>query len=104
LRSDGDLPRPARKAATARWLQRSPGYMRQYLYGITPEEYAALLESQDGRCAICRAIESGGKGWHLDHDHETKRNRGILCHRCNLMLGNANDDPERLRAAAEYLT
>ena len=81
-----------------------PGYMRQYLYGITPEQFAERLESQGGRCAICRTDTPGGKGgWHVDHDHVTGVIRGLLCHRCNLMLGNAADDPARLRAAVAYL-
>lgn len=80
------------------------GWMRQHLYGITPEDYEVLLAVQDGRCAICRALEPGGKGgWHVDHCHDSKAIRGLLCHFCNIMLGNAKDDPETLRAAARYL-
>jgi hypothetical protein len=30
--------------------------------------------------------------------------RGVLCQRCNKMLGYAVDDPERLRKGIEYLT
>lgn len=78
--------------------------MREYLYGISRVEYEALLASQDEACAICRVGDPGGKGsWHVDHCHETNKVRGLLCHHCNLMLGNARDEPGRLRAAAEYL-
>ncbi len=87
----------------ARWRERSPGYMRQYHYGISPEDYDALFASQGERCAICGGDDHRAKGWHLDHDHATGKVRGILCGPCNLMLGNANDDPARLLAAAEYL-
>jgi hypothetical protein len=72
-------------------------------YGISPEEYDALLTSQDGRCCICGADYPGANGWHIDHCHKTGVVRGILCHRCNLGLGNFRDDPERLAAAIEYL-
>jgi hypothetical protein len=79
--------------------------MREYLYGITSEQYAALLEQQGDRCAICRTDTPGGKGgWHVDHDHAIGRVRGLLCHYCNLALGNFKDDPTRLRAALEYLS
>lgn len=82
----------------------SPTYMREYLYGIKPEEFSALLDRQGGLCAICRADEAGGKGgWHVDHDHATGKIRGLLCQNCNLMLGNAKDDPARLQAAITYL-
>jgi hypothetical protein len=78
--------------------------MRQRAYGITPAEFDALFEAQGRRCAICRGDEPRGKGWHLDHDHATNGHRGILCHPCNVGLGNFADDPERLRAAVAYLT
>lgn len=78
-------------------------YMRQYLYGVTAEQFTALLAEQDGKCAICGTAEWTGKGPHLDHQHETGLVRGILCHKCNLGLGKFNDDPKMLRAAADYL-
>jgi len=92
-------------ALAARRRETSPGYMRRYLYGVTPEQYAALLARQEGRCAICQTDQPGGKGsWHVDHDHATGGVRGLLCSQCNLMLGHARDDPARLRAALEYLS
>lgn len=81
-------------------------------YGLTVEQYQHLLADQDGRCAICRSSEPGGRGgWNIDHDHSCCPDksscgeciRGLLCWSCNLMLGNASDDPIRLRAAAEYV-
>jgi len=87
-----------------RWRAKSPLYMREYLYGIKPAEFDALLDSQGGRCAICRTETAGGKGgWHVDHDHATGRIRGLLCHGCNIALGYFRDDPDRLRAAMAYL-
>jgi hypothetical protein len=73
-------------------------------YGITPEEYDALFAAQGFACAVCltTAPETKTK-WHLDHNHSTGRVRGVLCHHCNLMLGNAKDTPSVLRAAAAYL-
>jgi hypothetical protein len=40
---------------------------------------------------------------HYDHCHQTGKFRGWLCRKCNLMLGNAEDDPSRLREGASYL-
>lgn len=86
----------------------------QYLYGISPEKYAGLLAAQDGRCAICRDADPGGRWntWHVDHDHghcSGKRAcetcvRGILCNRCNLALGYLRDDPVLIAAALRYVT
>lgn len=54
---------------------------------------------------MCGNNDPGNKyqGWHTDHIHGTKIVRGILCHHCNLMLGNAKDDPQRLLAGVAYL-
>lgn len=79
--------------------------MRRYNYGMAQEEYAARLEAQGNRCAICRTDAWGGKDNvpHVDHDHETNAVRGLLCAGCNNGLGNFKDDPVRLRAALRYL-
>lgn len=80
-------------------------YNRQYNYGISHEEFVALLTSQNGLCAICGTDEWPGKdnAPHVDHCHKTGGVRGILCGPCNNGLGYFRDDPERLRKAAEYL-
>jgi hypothetical protein len=72
-------------------------------YGLTPEGRDKMLQQQGNCCAICKAT-TPGRGWHIDHCHKTKRVRGILCQHCNLMLGHAQDNPERLLAAIAYLT
>jgi hypothetical protein len=82
------------------------------LMGLTPQEFESLLASQEGKCAVCRRAEPGGKGrWHVDHDHSCcgkKRAcksciRGLLCFSCNVALGYLGDDPAVLLAAANYL-
>jgi hypothetical protein len=51
-------------------------------------------------CDICgRRIEP----MTIDHCHVTGVIRGLLCKPCNFALGNAGDDPARLRAMADYL-
>jgi hypothetical protein len=72
--------------------------MRQY--GLSLSDFNSLLASQNGACAICRII---GVRWFVDHDHETRIVRGILCQHCNSALGFARDSPVILRACAEYL-
>jgi hypothetical protein len=71
-------------------------------YGITLDQYDALLAEQGGVCAICRG-PSTGKNWHIDHDHITGKVRAILCNGCNVALGQMRNSPEILRAAADYL-
>lgn len=76
-------------------------------FRVTFRDY--LIGQQGGRCAICRVElkpgqQAAGAGTsHVDHDHVTKKIRGVLCHECNLGLGHFGDSPVKLRAAAEYL-
>ena len=71
-------------------------------YGMTPAEYAELLNDQKGVCAICGG-NSGEKRLSVDHCHDTQRIRGLLCTRCNSILGFAKDEKAVLRNAIEYL-
>ena len=74
------------------------------LYGITLEEYEKKLSDQLSGCSICnRTIEQMGRALHIDHDHKTKQVRDLVCGSCNLILGLANDEPERLLKSYLYL-
>ena len=54
-------------------------------YGMDDADYAALLESQDGRCAICRSERTGTVGrFCVDHCHGCGIVRGLLCSPCNM--------------------
>ncbi len=79
-------------------------------FNITLEDYNALLEKQNGKCAICgkesTGIQETGKrerSMHVDHNHETGEVRGLLCAQCNFGIGHFRDNPQILRAAADYL-
>lgn len=47
-------------------------------YGITSEEYDALMELQGGRCYVCRQKPRRLR-LAVDHDHATGIVRGLLC-------------------------
>jgi hypothetical protein len=69
------------------------------MYGVTWEEYEALLTKQEHCCAICKRPPSGTKvnsRLHVDHDHRTGKVRGLLCHSCNLVLGLMKESGVRL--------
>lgn len=72
-------------------------------YGISLDEYEAMLKRQDGRCVICGTRGGKGRKLAVDHDHKTGAVRALLCSPCNTSLGLMMDDPVRLRAAAAYL-
>jgi hypothetical protein len=71
-------------------------------YGISEEEYDAMLRRQRGLCGICKR-KPGKRRLCVDHDHETGQVRGLLCHKCNCGIGFYRDDPRLTRAAAAYL-
>lgn len=74
-------------------------------YGITIEEYNKIFIAQAGCCKICNTHQSEvKKAFGVDHDHLTLKIRGILCDRCNLILGFANDDISILKNAIIYLS
>jgi hypothetical protein len=76
---------------------------RKYRHGLSQVTFDALLNNQDGACAICGKTNWNGHGPNIDHDHITGKIRGILCHNCNLALGHIGDDPKIARAMGDYL-
>lgn len=74
-------------------------------YGLTIEQYDSILESQGNSCAICKIDTPSGRGrFHVDHNHITGEIRGLLCHHCNLALGNFKDNISALLSAIDYLS
>lgn len=78
-------------------------------HGMYRAQYDFLSEKQGGVCAICSQPETAKdrngkiKRLAVDHNHATRKNRGLLCYSCNLMLGHARDNSDNLRKAAEYI-
>jgi hypothetical protein len=70
-------------------------------FGISLEEYDALLAKQNGVCAICK--KKSARSLCVDHCHATGLIRGLLCNRCNGGLAFFEDDPARMRKATAYL-
>jgi hypothetical protein len=84
--------------------QKQRGRVRnQARYGLTLEQWNALFETQGRKCAGCGSDKHGGKNWQTDHDHSTNRVRGILCHGCNVALGQVKDNILTLLNLVEYL-
>jgi len=74
--------------------------LRDRKFGVALD---TLVKLQHGRCALCETTQPSGRGWHLDHDHETGKVRGALCSNCNLGLGLLGDTVAALRNAVAYL-
>lgn len=78
----------------------------RHRHGISLDEYNALLELQEGKCAICGGNDYGAaryKHFTVDHNHVTGKIRGLLCGNCNTGLGQFKDNKEHLYKAIAYL-
>jgi len=104
-----DLERSrARERADARlWRQRHPEkvhdnnmkYNLPMRYGITKTDYEQMFQNQKGQCLLCDRV---GVPLRVDHNHQTKVVRGLLCDRCNLGV-DMIEKTEWFKQAIEYL-
>lgn len=90
--------------------QLDKNFQLQKVYGISLQEYNALLEQQHGVCAICEKPETQTHkktkaimNLSVDHDHTTGHVRGLLCKKCNMALGLFQDSRDLLQNADKYL-
>lgn len=80
-------------------------------YGLSRDAYVDLEKSQNNVCKICGEEEKYNKRLSVDHDHRCcpgikscgKCIRGLLCSRCNKVLGQINDNKDLLQKMINYL-
>ncbi len=86
----------AKRNAKPATPEKSRSYSLKYKYGLTKEQYEAMVIDQGGKCALCGADDPGrtkltGKWkaghWNIDHCHKDGHVRGLLCHTCNVRVG-----------------
>ncbi len=108
----GNICKGCLTAKTRDWAEANPLSFERRKYdhhlrrefGITIEDYDAIVIYQNGLCAICGDPPGRRReALHVDHDHETGMIRGLLCFRCNAGLGSFRDSPLALASASEYL-
>lgn len=70
-------------------------------YNISKPGWDALSEKQNGKCALCN-----NPPYAVDHCHTTGRIRGLLCDRCNRLLGllETGEWPDWYTKAKTYLS
>ena len=79
-------------------------------YGISLDEYHTHIANQNFACPICEVEISttleykGKRPVVVDHNHDTGEVRGVLCSRCNLVLGHARESTDILYKAIVYLS
>jgi hypothetical protein len=107
------------------WAQKNPTEARlvnvrkklQHDYGLSQKQYEQMYKDQKGRCAIggepvlsqfdpgrefTKRLKVANVAY-VDHCHETKVVRGLLCFNCNIALGKFQDDKKLLLKATRYL-
>lgn len=101
---------PQKKHQYNRLMRGYKKYQRlKQKYNLTDVQFDDMVVAQDGNCAICGHKDS--RGLSVDHDHACcpgrnscgKCVRGLLCGRCNMGLGNLDDDIEILLKSIDYL-
>lgn len=105
-------PREVIRAQSRHWRATNPERARvtsrslhlRKTYGVTLEEYDAMVALQNGLCAICGMPPiKGHKKLVIDHCHSSGKVRGLLCGLCNTAIGAMRDDVEVMAKAIEYL-
>ena len=110
-----------RKEKARVWRTENPDYVRDYRktnrrriymvesarkYGITTEQFDEMFDRQGGCCGTCqKSFDWTDKQTkpHIDHCHLTGKVRGLLCNKCNTVLGLVEDNAEVLSNLIEYL-
>ena len=91
------------KARTAKYKDTHRNWKLQKDFGITLEDYNKMFADQKGLCLGCYKHQSSfKKAMAVDHDHTTGKIRGLLCMKCNSVLGYVADDSTTLRRLADY--
>jgi hypothetical protein len=75
-------------------------YRLKSRFGITLDDYNAMLLAQNNACAICG---QHGRKLHVDHCHTTGKVRGLLCAPCNSFLGRIKESLDILDNVKCYL-
>jgi Recombination endonuclease VII len=105
------LPRPKLSKSLYPALTRERHKTVKHLYNLLPDAHFALIQTQDGKCAIRSCKTMVDLYSPIDHDHACcagKRScgkcvRGIICPRHNTGLGAFRDNPDELQDAALYV-
>lgn len=91
----------SRKALTKE-AKRETDLLRNH--NLTTSHYNQLLDSQAHKCAICgKSDEPLGRRLYVDHCHVSGNTRGLLCIKCNTLLGQVEDNRLTLHLMTMYL-
>lgn len=103
-----------KKRLKARWLKTEKEkkltgqkarrkYRLRREFNITVKQYEEMRTAQRGCCAICGGVNKNKRRLCVDHNHKTGVIRGLLCNKCNTLIGCADDSIAVLEATVDYL-
>lgn len=72
-------------------------------YGLTEEDWQALLDFQGNRCPLCGKPFTRRRPPVVEHDHKTGHVRGAAHAGCNYRLGLLHDDLDFAQRVSNYL-
>jgi hypothetical protein len=78
-------------------------------YGLSLTDYENLFAKQGGLCKICgqpgslKTCHTQRHDLYVDHCHKSGAIRGLLCQKCNTILGLSGDSCSVLLSAVDYL-
>ena len=109
------------KSSYQEWRAKNPDAVKQYRtenrrkayqqevrrkYGVDADWFDKQMHAQGGKCLCCGVAFAWGDKFttpHVDHCHDSNAVRGLLCNRCNSVLGLCKDSQELLANLAKYL-
>lgn len=93
-----------RKDNHERLKEEKKEYHLMRTYGLSVEDYNRIFDEQNGRCKICGRHQTNFKNaLHVDHNHKNMVIRGLLCYRCNHILGSFKENPLIFIKMAKYV-
>jgi len=75
-------------------------HTRNWKHAMATGIFDALREAQEGRCSICGVLS---ETLLIDHCHKTGKLRGLLCRKCNTVIGMCDDSVLILNSAIRYV-
>jgi len=75
-------------------------------YKFSEREIKKILAWKGSRCICGKVLTKLGRGWsdgHIEHNHKTGKFRGIICGRCNYVLGAVEENQRLLTNMKKHL-
>ena len=95
-----DARKKYRESEHGKRKERDSHFRRKY--NITLEQYDKMAEQQKGLCILCGLPEIGRR-LAVDHNHQTGKVRGLLCHQCNCCIGFIENKNLSIKKIQKYL-